>query len=145
MERKLFLLEKKVINSLSLGEFNRLRYEANKVLEEISPFLYRGDYKSWMEKLSIGASHPSNFLVAKSLGSSFTFTVLPTLLITHDHPELYFDIPRKELLDCHWMVYYAASKIYKENLLKDNKTDDENLLVETLKGQKVKPDKETKK
>lgn len=107
----------KINELLSISEFRRLSQEALDVLAQISPMFSFVDYKEWNAKLDEGARHSSNFLLTHSLGMCFTLAVLPDKIVTQDHPELYFAIPRNQLLDCHWMAYWAARKVYKELVL----------------------------
>lgn len=105
---------------LSWSEFRKLTDETYRTLIEISPMLHSCDYAAWKAKLESGAAHPSNFIITNALGNCLSFTVLPTKVITHDHPEHYFNIPKKELLDCHWMAYWAARSIFKNNVFNEN-------------------------
>lgn len=119
-----------IINLLTVSEFNSLSAEVYDVLAEISPLFHLCDYDAWRKKLSAGANHNSNYMIRLSLGSCVSFTLASDRTINHDHPERYFNIPRNELLDCHWMAYFAARDIYIKNAFKPfNATNDESAFL----------------
>lgn len=125
-----FSSAEKLGSVLSMAEFKELNREVSQVMSTISPMLGYCDQAAWNQKLEEGAKHPSNFSLVYSLGMCFDFIVLPDKIISKDHPETFFGIPRKELLDCHWMAYWSARKIYKEMVLGEG---NEQQTVEDLK------------
>lgn len=112
------------VKRLSPTEFRKLRAEVLSTLEQISPMIHVSDPAKWNKILEAGARHSSNFIITQSLGSCFDVIALPTRIITKDRPEDYFGIPRKDLLDCHWMAYWCAKRVYQEQLFQD-KTEEQ--------------------
>lgn len=127
---RVFSSGSKIINTLTSSEFQSLSSEVYEVLSEISPLFHLCDYEAWRKKLTSGANHNSNYMIRLSLGSCVSFTLTSDRIINHDHPERYFNIPRNELLDCHWMAYFAARDIYIKNAFKPfNVINDESAFL----------------
>lgn len=115
--RPAFSSADRLVNLLSMSEFKQLSQEAFEVLSRISPMVSYVDCKEWSAKLEEGARHSTNFMLTHSLGMCFDLIVMPDRVITQDYPERFFAVPRNQLLDCHWLAYWAARKVYKETAL----------------------------
>lgn len=133
------------IKNLMEPEYNKLKDETFFILSEISPILHLIDAKDWYPKLEAGARHPSNYLIMRMLGNSYQTIQMADKIVTKDTPEEYFNIPKKELIDCHLMAYWAAKKVYQEPILKDNSTTNEADFINALKQQQSKGNNETRK
>lgn len=118
-----FSSPEKLSEILSVVEFKNFSTEVLNALSEISPMFNYCEAKEWNEKLEEGARHGSNFALTNSLGMCFNLMVLPDRIITQDHPEWFFNIPRNDLLDCHWMAYWSARKVYRESVLDGSEKD----------------------
>jgi hypothetical protein len=125
--KKAFSSGLSIMNLLRASEFKQLNDEVFEILGRINPMIITCDYKAWMAKLESGAKHPSNYITCRALGGSVSFTLAPNKTIIHDHPEQYFNIPKKELLDGHWMAYLAARRIYLDDVFKES-SDEESFI-----------------
>lgn len=119
---------------LSARELKALSRDCLTALLDIGPIFIYCDYAAWMQKLEEGASHPSNYVVTHALGSSFDMVVLPDKTVIIDHPDQYFGVPKNQLLDCHWFAYWAARKVYKSSIFKEQSA--EEILGAVNKGHK---------
>ena len=110
------------VKKISKTEYDKLKEEVFNHLLEISPIYNFIDLADWYNKLKEGAKHTSNYTIVQGLGSACDLISLPDRVIFKDKPEEWFDIPRKELIDCHWIAYQAARKVYKDTIFKPEAT-----------------------
>ena len=108
-------------DSLIESEYRMLFYEVNKALEQISPMIGYCNQAEIMKRLIQGAQHPTNYIITRSLGNCTSYEVVGDRVITREHPETFFGVPRWSLVDGQWMAYWAAHKVYSENLFGDAK------------------------
>lgn len=125
--QRAFTSKKSLNNLFTYPELNLLYNEALHIINEISPTLI-STTNIQVEKIKEGLNDPTNKLICTSLGNCFSIEIIGDKIRFKDQPELYYDIPRKELLDCHWIVYYQARNIQlKETFPETNKTDEEKM------------------
>lgn len=104
----------KIKSIITMTEYETLLRQVSEALDEISPTFITADYDEWIAKLKRGADHPSNWMLTHSLGGCFVPHVLGDKVLTLDHPEHFFGVPKNQLLDGHWMAYIAARFIYQQ-------------------------------
>jgi hypothetical protein len=97
-------------------ETARLAEAACEALAVVSPTYAACDVRAWSDYLHQGALDPANISDALSLGGCFNVSWGYGRGAVHvfDHPETWFGIPRRELLDCHQMIYGAARRARAE-------------------------------
>lgn len=122
-------------DNLIESEYRLLFYEVNKTLESISPMIGYCNQAEIMKQLIEGARHPTNYMVTRSLGNCTSYEVVGDKVITREHPETFFGVPRWQLVDGQWMVYWAAHKVYSENLFGDVKEKEKASLQAHKKAQ----------
>jgi hypothetical protein len=79
-------------------------------LRTISPNALTSDTGSWEEVLAKGCVAPTNAYDAIALGGCLEVSWGMGRKAVHvvHRPDLWFGVPQRELLDCHWLAYYAA-------------------------------------
>lgn len=87
--------------------------EASRALALISPTDAAADHRRWGDYLREGAAAPENLADAFSLGGCYdvSWGYGKGAVHVRDNLEHFFGIPRRDLLDCHWMVYRAARRL----------------------------------
>lgn len=70
----------------------------------------------WHTVLCEGAKHPANWQDAYALGGCYdvSFGFGKGAIHITDHPEWWFGIPQREMIDGHWMAYRAAVAVRVE-------------------------------
>lgn len=109
----------KNLEFLTYREYQLLYREIIATLEIISPTFLNCEVSSWIDILTQGAQSYLNFLPMHSLGQCFQYSAIGSVLLCQDFPERYFNLPRNQLLDGHWLAYLAAKKVYKQRNLND--------------------------
>lgn len=72
-------------------------------LNVVSPYYSESDWEGWQYAFRNGARESGNISAALSLGQCFEDTC--------NFPERYFDVPRHELTDGQWMLYWGARSL----------------------------------
>ena len=111
------LLEPNDLDALYRPERERLVRAASDALVEISPTFVSHNIDEWIRFLEIGASAGENLADTFSLGQCRTTAFgfgKGAIAIRHE-PELYFDVPRRALVDAQWLAYYAAANVYQRS------------------------------
>lgn len=70
----------------------------------------------WHVALCEGARHPANWQDAYALGGCYdiSFGFGKGAFHVTDHPEWWFGVPQREMIDGHWMAYRAAVAVRVE-------------------------------
>lgn len=102
--------------SLYEAEQSRLFVETSKSLRTISPTYAAADIKAWLDRLKEGAHTLENLCDAISFGGcvDVSFGMGKGAVHVREDPETFLGIPRRELLDCHWLAYHAARRVVAE-------------------------------
>lgn len=85
-------------------------------LRIIGPTLITSDTASWARALEEGCAAGSNMYDALALGGCMNVSWgmgRKAVHVTQD-PERWFGVPQRELLDCHWMAYFAACALRRK-------------------------------
>lgn len=90
-------------------EAARLISDVQAALEVCGPVRGAIDRNAWHVALCAGAKHSANWTAAYALGgcNDLSFSGGKYVHVT-DHPEWWYGVPQREMLDCHWMAYRAA-------------------------------------
>lgn len=91
-------------------ELVELAVHVRDALRIVGPTLYTSDTDAWERVLVEGCSAAANAYEAWSLGGCVNVSWgmgRKAVHVTQD-PERWFGVPQRELLDCHWMAYFAA-------------------------------------
>jgi hypothetical protein len=106
------------ILELTEAKYETLAKEFLGVFIRICPVVSRCDAKAWLDVLEKGASHNSNEVASSLLGTSYEcFNDSRNIRIV-DRPDLYFGVPKQELLDGHWLCYRAARRLDEQRYQK---------------------------
>lgn len=102
--------------SLYEAEQALLFVEASRALRAISPTYASADIGAWLARLKEGAHALENLCDAISFGGcvDVSFGVGRGAVHVREEPETFINIPRRELLDCHWLAYHAARRVVAE-------------------------------
>ncbi len=92
-------------------ELSPLSKQVNDALRVCSPQLGRCDYDVWADALLEGARDPSNTMAVRSLGGCISNDYGGR---TDERIQDYYGVPKCQLLDGHWFVYWAARKVYDQ-------------------------------
>jgi hypothetical protein len=89
-------------------EIGRLCRSVTDALDIIGPWIPYSSHGDWVERLAIGAMHPTNIIRAQALSSSidsgFTHTV--------PRPDRFFGVPLDDVTEGQWMAFRAARKSF---------------------------------
>lgn len=93
-------------------EVDRLAESAYRGLSIVSPTYAACDVERWIEYLKAGCLDPANWNDLFSLAGchSVSFGMGKGAVQVRHEPEAFFGFPRREMLDCHWLAYRAASR-----------------------------------
>ena len=80
------------------------------------PTRLTAERNEWHVALCEGARHPANWQDAYALGGCYdiSFGFGKGAIHVTDHPECWFGVPQREMLDGHWMAYRAAVAVRVE-------------------------------
>ena len=98
------------------GELLALAVAVREVLHRISPTAALSNVAAWEECLARGCETPANFYDAWSLGGCVDVSWgmgRKAVHVTY-HPERWFGVPQRELIDCHWIAYFAAMRMRRK-------------------------------
>lgn len=97
-------------------EIAALSGDAARALATISPTQANADGRLWIAVLVEGAKAPENLQDALSLGGccDVSWGYGAGAVHVRDEPEVFYGLPRRELLDCHWFAYHAARRLRNE-------------------------------
>lgn len=95
-----------MLGRLPESEVATLAREAFAALNRIAPRYGRADLGAWKLALEKGARHPSNFSMVLAMAECWD--PVPLTKARLPHPERYWGVPVRELLDGHWMIFRAA-------------------------------------
>lgn len=85
-------------------------------LHRISPTAATSDVVAWEEYLAKGCETPENFYDAWALGGCVNVSWgmgRKAVHMTYD-PERWFGVPQRDLIDCHWIAYFAAMRMHRK-------------------------------
>ena len=84
--------------------------EVESALSICGPTRLTSSRNDWHVALCEGAKHPANWQDAYALGGCYdvSFGFGKGAIHVTDHPEWWFGIPQREMIDGHWMAYRAA-------------------------------------
>lgn len=87
-----------------------------RALRIISPTYAAADIKAWLDRLKEGARSLENLCDALSFGGccNVSWGFGRGAVHVRDEPEAFLGIPRRDLLDCHWLAYHAARAVANE-------------------------------
>lgn len=103
----------RLLDRLFPRELEALSWAVRGALERF-PCLGLSDLSRWRRILREGAQDPRNQVAAHALGSSFELTGSGEAVRMIDRPDRFFGVPTRELIDCHWLAYWAARNNYLE-------------------------------
>lgn len=102
------------VGALMAREGNDLGLAVLDAIDTICPTFERSDVDAWISALKKGAEHPTNRVVAASLGGSVDIILSGNgKPIYFGRPERYFGLPTQDLLDGHLMAFAAARQVEK--------------------------------
>jgi hypothetical protein len=105
-----------VLRSLYEHEVDGLAEAVSDALAIISPTYAVCDVEKWISYLKEGAKRPENWCDMLSLSGccSISFGFGKGMVHARHDPETFFGVPRRDLLDCHWIAYHAARAAYAD-------------------------------
>lgn len=105
-----------LLRSLYDHEVDRLSEAVSDALSIVSPTYAVCDVEKWIGYLKKGAMQPENWCDMLSLSGccSISFGFGKGMVHARHDPETFFGMPRRELLDCHWIAYHAARAAYAD-------------------------------
>lgn len=95
-----------LLGRLDEAEVSTLAREAATVLNRIAPVYGRADLDKWKLTLERGARHVSNISTILAMGECWA--PVPLTKARMPHPDRYWGVPVRGLLDGHWMAFRAA-------------------------------------
>lgn len=105
-----------LLRSLYEHEVDRLAEAVSDALTTVSPTYAVCDVEKWIGYLKEGAKQPENWCDMLSLAGccSISFGFGKGMVHARHDPETFFGVPRRDLLDCHWIAYHAARAAYAD-------------------------------
>ena len=99
-----------LLRNLYEHEVDSLAENVSDALSIVSPTYAVCDVEKWIGYLKEGAKRPENWADMLSLSGccSISFGFGKGMIHARHDPETFFGMPRRELLDCHWIAYHAA-------------------------------------
>lgn len=85
-------------------EHDRLQAEVERALVSSFPCIGLNNLETWRALLAEGARDPRNRLLVRTLGTS----VDKHMGGTTERPDRFFGLPLHQLIDCHWLAFWAA-------------------------------------
>lgn len=93
-----------------------LAVATREALRRIGPTLITSSVIAWEVALVAGCEATENFYDAWSLGGCVDVSWgmgRKAVHVTY-HPERWFGVPQRELIDCHWIAYFAAMRMRRK-------------------------------
>lgn len=102
--------------ALSEGELLGLALAVRSALQRISPTAALSNVVTWEEYLATGCETTANFYDAWALGgcADVSWGMGRKAVHVTYHPEWWFGVPQRELIDCHWIAYFAAMRMRRK-------------------------------
>ncbi len=105
-----------LLRNLYEHEVDSLAEAVGDAISIVSPTYAVCDVEKWIGYLKEGAKHPANWCDMLSLSGccSISFGFGKGMIHARHDPETFFGVPRRDLLDCHWIAYHAARAAYAD-------------------------------
>jgi hypothetical protein len=94
--------------------FNAIASAVVSAMDSICPTYGRCDPNAWHRKLCEGAKDASNAVPTRALGGCYDVIVAGKASRVLEHPDRFFGMPLRDMLDGHWMAYGAARAVIEE-------------------------------
>lgn len=98
------------VGCLDENDLGGLVNAVQEALAIMSPTRLTADRNAWHVVLCEGAKHPANWQDAYALGGcvDVSFGFGKGAIHITDHPEWWYGVPQREMIDGHWMAFRAA-------------------------------------